>query len=343
MTKINLEEQHLHRILARWGYNSHAHLYYLGDKEWFWDSGMEALIAYRTVGNRRIVLGDPLGPPEAMEQIIGEFIADCRKRKHIPAFYQTGASNLDIFRGYGFRHLKIGEEAHVNLPEFHLNGKAWLKLRNRLNKFERAGFSFAVHSPPYSESFLARLQTISEEWLGGRKEKSFSVGFFDHEYISRFPVALLVGPDGEYEAFASIAGDPPLFPASEEVPVCRQLTVDLMRYSKACPHGTMDVLFASLFKWAKEHHYDSCSLGMAPLANVSDLLIARWIYKFGNRWYNFKGLYDYKNKFAPEWKEVYLVYPPSSLSLTLALLMYMVHTPGTRNPAKRQPAAPSVS
>ncbi|RCX20531.1 uncharacterized protein DUF2156 [Fontibacillus phaseoli] len=84
----------------------------------------------------------------------------------------------------------------------------------------------------------------------------------------------------------------------------------------------MDVLFATLFKWAQAHHY---AVWEAPLTNVSDLLIARWIHQFGNRWYNFKGLYDYKNKFAPGWREgvsVFLLHVARWLSW-----MYMVHTP----------------
>jgi len=145
--------------------------------------------------------------------------------------------------------------------------------------------------------------------------------------VSRFPVAVLVGPDGNYEAFITIAGDyHPVTQHQYEDPLRRQLTVDLMRYTKACPHGTMDVLFLSLFLWAKEQAIDRCSLGMAPLANVNDSNIIKLLYKYGNKLYNFKGLYEYKNKFAPKWESVYLVSQPAATSINVALLALIIHS-----------------
>jgi phosphatidylglycerol lysyltransferase len=320
-------EKRLNHLLESCGHTSHTHLYYLGDKEWFWDSEHEALIVYRSAGKRRIVLGDPIGKPCSIRRVIEQFIANCHENKCMPVFYQTKSSYLPLYKQLGLHCAKIGEEAQVDLSSFHLNGKHWLKLRNRINKFKRNGFSVEVLFPPYSDSFLNRLQAISDEWLSNRKEKSFSVGSFATEYVSRFPVAVLVGPDENYEAFVSIAGDHrPLNTAQEEDPVRRRITVDLMRYSKACPHGTMDVLFLSLFMWAKEHYYDTCSLGMAPLANAGDFLVGKLLYKYGSKLYNFKGLYEYKNKFAPKWEDVYLVYQPAGMPVTLALLGLIIHT-----------------
>ncbi|MBD2870308.1 phosphatidylglycerol lysyltransferase domain-containing protein [Paenibacillus arenilitoris] len=330
-------EERLNRLLARCGYNSHAHLYYLGDKEWFWDSEHEALIAYRSVGTRRIVLGDPIGSPRAIERVIEQFVADCRNLRQVPVFYQSKASNLPLYHRLGLQSIKIGEEARINLTGFHTNGKQWLKLRNRLNKFERGGYAFEVLHPPYAEPFLNRLQAISDEWLQGRSEKSFSVGAFSPEYINRFPVAVLTGPDGTCEAFASIAGDHGPIAASSDAgagAASRRITVDLMRYAKACPHGTMDVLFLSLFKWARENGFDVCSLGMAPFANADDSFIVRLLYNYANKLYNFKGLYDYKNKFSPEWEDVYVIYPPATLPVSALLLAFIIHTPVIGNQAR---------
>lgn len=332
-----ISEKRLQHLLESRGHNSHTHLYLLGDKESFWDSECEALLVYRSIGNRKIVLGDPVGSHEACLRVIEQFIAYCKENKAKPVFYQAKSAFLPIYKQFGLQCSKIGEEAQIHVSAFHLNGKQWLKLRNRINKFERSGYSFQVMYPPYTDSFLHRLQSISNEWLGDRKEKSFSVGSFAPDYVSRFPVAVLVGPDGSYEAFATIAGDhPPSTFTHQEDFVARQITVDLMRYTKACPPGTMDVLFASLFKWAQEHHYSLCSLGMSPLANACDLLIMKLLYKYGNRLYNFKGLYEYKNKFAPHWEEVYFVYPPSSVTLTVAALAKIIHTPLYKQHSARQ-------
>ncbi|MCA0756286.1 DUF2156 domain-containing protein [Paenibacillus sp. N4] len=334
-----ISEQRLRRLLDSVGHNSHSHLYELGDKQWFWETGHEALIVYRTAGKRRIVLGDPIGTPEAVRRVLGQFMDDCRRTRHVPVFYQAKAEFLPYYKEMGLLCAKFGEEAQVDLPDFHLNGKKWLKLRTRINKFTRSGYTLKVHYPPYTASFLSRLQAISDDWLDGRKEKSFSVGSFSPEYVSRFPVAVLTGPDGTEEAFVTLAGDHRPHKASRGSDARRQLTVDLMRYTKACPHGTMDFLFLSLFLWAKEQGYGVCSLGMAPLAGADELLLARLFYKYGCKLYNFRGLYEYKNKFAPRWESVYLAYPPASLPVTIASLAYIIHRPYAGKAAE-QPALP---
>lgn len=321
-------EEWLYRLLERFGHNSHSHLYFMGDKKLFWDADHEAVIAYRSLGRRNIVLGDPVGNPETAGRLILQFMAYCRKQARIPVFYQAKSRYLPLFSSLGLQKTKIGEEAEIDLSRFHMQGKPWLKLRNRVNKFQREGYRIQILFPPYAAETINRLQEISEEWLSGRREKSFSVGSFAPDYISRFPIGLLIGPDGRYEAFVSINGDslPASEDASDHLP-SRKITVDLMRYGSTCPQGTMDFLFASLFLWAKKAGYDTCSLGVAPLANMDHLLFVRLLAKYGSRVYNFKGLYAFKNKFAPNWDDVYLVCPPQGMPVTIASLAYMINTP----------------
>ncbi|MDQ0112667.1 phosphatidylglycerol lysyltransferase domain-containing protein [Paenibacillus harenae] len=321
-------EQKLLELIGRFGHNSHAHLYFLGDKQWFCNTDQEAFLAFRSIGNRYIVLGDPVGNPYALHKVIEQFVTYCRERRRTPVFYQTTSVYLPLYRRLGLQGMKIGQEARVELAPFHLNGKAWIKLRNRLNKFHRSGYSVMVKHPPYSNDLMFKLKAISDEWLRDRKEKSFSVSAFTPEYVSRFPVAILTDPDGNIAAFVTIAGDPPSVEPgfSEEDVSIRQITLDLMRYNNACPHGTMDFLFLSVMLWAKEQKYAICSLGVAPLANVCDSVIAKLIYTYGKKLYNFKGLYEYKNKFAPQWKDVYLVGAPATLPLTAVLLTLLIQS-----------------
>ena len=58
------------------------------------------------------------------------------------------------------------------------------------------------------------------------------------------------------------------------------------------------------------------NLGMAPLAGLpTHRLASRWsrigafLYRRGDRFYNFEGLRAFKNKFNPEWRPRYLAYP----------------------------------
>ena len=106
------------------------------------------------------------------------------------------------------------------------------------------------------------------------------------------------------------------------------VAVDLMRHRAKVESGLMDFLFVSMLMWAKEQNYSTFNLGLSALSGVGehsqDALLERtlhYIYKNVNRFYNFRGLHDYKEKFHPTWSPRYLIYPgPSSLpSVSVAL------------------------
>jgi len=338
-------EPDLRRLLATYGHTTHSHLFMLGDKEWFWDSEGEAVIAYRTSGSRRIALGDPVGDPGASSRVIRQFLAACRADGALPALYQTSSERLPFLHENGLQTVKIGEEARIDVPAFHVNGKYWLKMRNRFNKFQRSGYTFEVMMPPHPEPILRRLETISNEWLNGRKEKCFSVGSFSVEAVNRHPVAALLGPNGVCEAFASLPGGELDVRKGESAASVRsrQITVDLMRYAPSSPPGAMEVLFLWLFQWAQAKGFHRCSLGIAPLAGA-DFALGKLLYRYGNAMYNFKGLYDFKNKFLPEWEPVYLAYPPRTLTRTVFTLCRIVHStePSTMRTSETNAVAEGV-
>lgn len=312
--------------------NHLSHLVYLHDKEVFWSKNKNVMILYRKVGKKAFVLGDPIGKENNLESGFQEFLSFCRHNGLKPAFYQISPQMKDMYEKWGFRFFKLGEEAKVPVEQFEMRGKDWAKLRTRRNKFDRKGYRFHVEYPPYSTRMLAKLSEISRSWLGNRDEKSFSVSSFDEEYVSRFPVATLTNEEGEIIAFATLA---------EEAKHKKTIHIDLMRYVENSPHGTMDVLFVSIMKWASENGYHYCSLGVAPLANVVETKDAKWsekiahlVYEHSKSNYNFKGLKEYKGKFYPIWEPKYLAYKKSFFPITLFQIVKMIQRP----PYRPQPA-----
>ena len=97
----------------------------------------------------------------------------------------------------------------------------------------------------------------------------------------------------------------------------------------------MDGIFISLIEWARDAGYEYYNLGMAPLSNTgravysgSKQKVVRYIYDFGNRAYNFKGLRSYKEKFRPEWTSRYLVYRNAGVLVsTLLSVLDVIHRP----------------
>ena len=319
------EEFELKRIipfLEEKGGNHLSHLILLQDKDVYWAQDGRVLIAYKKIGNKLVVLGDPIGEERPIQAAIAEFNEYSKSIGLTPVFYQTSPRFMHFYHDTGYRFLKLGEEAIVNLDKFTLEGKQGAKLRTSLNKFTRNSYTFKVINPPYSNDLLSELRVISDSWLGDQKEKGFSVVSFSEEYVSCFPIALLSDPEGNIVAFATLAND-----------YKKTMTIDLMRKSSDSPHGTMDVLFIHIFKWAKERGYQHCSLGMAPLAHVGDSpfsfkkeKLARVAFLHGNSFYKFKGLKEFKSKFACTWEPKYLAYKKSFLPIVVIQLLLLINS-----------------
>ncbi|SOB99571.1 phosphatidylglycerol lysyltransferase [Ureibacillus xyleni] len=319
--KVVINVEQLEDFLKEKGGNHVSHLFFLKDKEVFWTEEKNVLIVYKKFGKKLFVLGDPIGDECDIQNAIKEFCVYSNTMGLTPIYYQISPQYMQYYHESGYRFLKLGEEGIVDLQQFSLEGKKGAKLRTRMNKFIKNSFSFQVVQPPFSYELLTELKQISDSWLGFEKEKGFSVVSFQEDYVSRSPIALLYGPEGNVLAFATLATD-----------YKQKITIDLMRSFAESPHGTMDVLFIHIFRWAKENGYQFCSLGMSPLSSVghcehsftSEKLI-RLVYLYGNKKYNFKGLKEFKGKFASVWEPKYLAYKKTSLPFTFIQLLLLIN------------------
>ena len=206
----------------------------------------------------------------------------------------------------GLTLLKFGEEARVRLADFSLDGKARKTMRNNVNRLEREGYRFEVIEPAAVPALLPQLRQLSDAWLSAKnsREKGFSLGFFNEDYVCSGAVAV-VWHAAQAVAFANLwqAGG------------C-ELSVDLMRYPPDSPNGLMDYLFIQTMLWGRAQGYEWFNLGMAPLAGLQNRSFAPLWNRFGalvfgggETFYNFRGLHQYKDKFSPEWEARYLAAP----------------------------------
>lgn len=284
----------------------------LPDKMFFFDT-KETLISYVVENRVALVLGDPIGPSDDLANAVAEFKSLCESNDWLPAFYQVKPDCLGAYASLGFENLLLGQETIVDLSTFTLDGSANKTLRNGYNKMLRNGYHYDVIQPPFSARMLRELKTISDEWLSSRgtSEMKFSLGWFDEAYLNTCPILLVREREGFIEAFANIVTE---FQNNG-------VAVDLMRHRTNVESGLMDFLFVSMFMWAKERKYSTFNLGLSALSGVGehsdDPLIERalhYIYNNVNRFYNFRGLHAFKEKFHPAWSPRYLIYPgPSSL------------------------------
>jgi phosphatidylglycerol lysyltransferase len=225
-----------------------------------------------------------------------------------PVFYQISLDWIPVLHDRGYDFFKLGEEAQVRLDNVTLDGHAGKMYRQILRRGERDGARFRVLAPGDVAPKLDELETISNDWLQtkGLAERQFSIGFFDRDYLTRYPCAIVeeIAEPHRILAFANLL----------EGPHGSELSVDLMRHRSDGPK-VMDFLFVSLFMRGKEQGYARFNLGMAPLASVGEQRgaharerLARVLFQRGEQWYNFQGLRAYKDKFEPEWVPRYMAY-----------------------------------
>ena len=298
------------QIVERYGRSPLARFALFPDKAYYFSPG-GSVVAYGVRGGTAVALGDPIGPCEDAAAAIASFRDYCQYHGWLPTFYQTLPDYLPHYQTAGFDALCTGQEAIVDLATFTLSGKQGKPFRNAFNHLEKMGYRAEIHQPPQSDNLLRQLRLVSDEWLTTMhgKEKRFSLGWFDEDYLRGSPIITIHGPDETITAFANVI---PEYQKNE-------LTVDLMRHLPNVASGTMDYLFGKLLEWAKEQAYDTFNLGLSTLSGVGekpeDPLVERaihFIYEHVDQFYNFKGLHAFKEKFRPHWEPRYLVYPGSS-------------------------------
>jgi phosphatidylglycerol lysyltransferase len=284
-----------------------ANLALLGDKRFLFSASGRAMIMYAVSGRSWVAMGEPIGPEEEHVELVWSFHALCDRHGGWTVFYEVGEGNLNLFLELGLTVLRIGEEGSVPLKRFSLEGPARKKMRHVRNKLEKDGCTFEVVEAAAVPALLPELRAISDVWLEDKhsREKSFSLGHFEDGYLRQFPCAL-VRQHGRIIAFANLW---PGAPGGE-------LSIDLMRHSPDVPQGVMDFLFTNLMEWGRDHGFANFDLGMAPLAGLRTgpfatlwNRLASLAYRYGEYFYNFQGLRQYKDKFDPEWRPRYLVCP----------------------------------
>lgn len=287
--------------------NADASLLWTGDKRVLFSGKGNALLMYQIEGRTWVVMSDPVGAEDEFEDLLWRFVELCDRNCGRPVFYCVRADLAELYRRCGLAMSKLGEEATIPLDGFTMAGSARAKLRSEVRGSVRAGVEVEVLEPERVPGVLAELRVVSDAWLAGRnaREKSFSLGAFEEDYIARFPVAV-ARLDGAVVAFASlwVSG------ARNEV------KVDLMRRLSEAPNNVMSHLFVESMTWAKDQGFATFSLGMAPLSGLdTDGAATFWdrvghfLWTHGEHFYNFQGLRRFKQRFDPHWETRYIATP----------------------------------
>lgn len=298
------ERERAAEIVRAYGRSSLDYFKSWPDKSIFFGRSPNSFVAYRVAANFAIALGDPVGPETERESTIREFMAFCQENDWRVAFHQILPDFLPLYQKLGFRRLKIGDDAIVDLTAFSLAGNVRKEMRQAVNRLEKSGVHAVYYAPPLADEIIVQLREVSDEWLQtpGRRERRFTLGLFEPNYLRSTPVLAAADKDEKILAFVNII---PSFAPGES-------TVDLMRRRVHAPNGVMDYLFVKVFQHAKEQGFTRFNLGMAPMSGFQEREEAspeeraiHYFFQHLNFLFSYTGLRQYKAKFADSWEPRY--------------------------------------
>ncbi len=291
-------------------------LAFSGDKSFLFSERGNAMLMFGIEGSTWVALGDPIGPPEEIADLCWSFLDQAERANCRPMFYEIGADRSALYVEMGLALHRIGEEAIVPLKRIDLAEPAFEAMRDTKERGLREGLGFEILHPPHTPALLDRLEAISTAWLSDLpgREKQFSVGRFDRDYLDRFSIAL-VRRGGYPVAFANL-----LAPGDG-----RRVAIDLTRHLPQESPDLMPFLFFSLIEHFRTAGAEEVSLGIAPLEDLAqrsaDRLWARFgrvVFRHGGSFRTFAELRRFKQSFQPVWHPRFVALPPG-LSPTRAM------------------------
>ena len=201
----------------------------------------------------------------------------------------------EIARGLAqknFETIRVGKEAILNLNNDHfINTRLKESIRSGLRRGSMKEYS-------YCRETAARLEEFKSECMHGSEPQLKK--FFNDKFTPFNRLFIFEEADGGWK------GGLMLTEAGNKI-----IKTDLLLRKKDAPNGTMEALIFETFSRLKEEGFEIWSLGEVPYVVYDSVSFSKeyWINYLGRKTkfaYNYSGLFKFKNKFNPEWNDIFI-------------------------------------
>lgn len=284
-------------------------------------------IRYIEKKNLVAIANEPFAPESLRKEAVVQYFRQEKNQKKDQLIFPISERLAGELREEGYNVWQVGAEPIFTLNKFFKEGEDKLSQFPIAKSLKNRGGKVAELT---LEQFVLRKEEINElreDWLAGRKNSAF-------EFLN------VVDPleQKEYKRFFTLEVRGRLMAFMTATPIYLNNQIigyffnDILRRQKA-RSATNELLILESMKILHSEGVLEVRLGLAPLALLEkgnrdyktlNNLFEKW--KLG---YNFKTLYEFKNKLGPtKWRPIYLASNRKTLSSVLINVMRLHLTPG---------------
>jgi lysyl-tRNA synthetase class 2 len=295
-------------LVHRHGFDTLAYFKLRRDKHYLFSEDGRAFLGYRVESGVLVVSGDPVGATGAVPGLLRALAVFAEQRGLRIAALGVSEQLRPLFEELGLRALYMGDEAIVETRSFSLEGRAIRKVRQSVNRAEKAGYTTElVEVGELDDATFAALERLSKTWRGGAAERGFSMAMdalrHDGEHDDTL---LLIARDGD----GCVRGYLHFVPSFGRAAA----SLSLMRRAPDAPNGLTEFMIVEAIEQLRARGIDEVSLNFAAFARFihdpQGLLerVAGRLARRADAVFQIERLYRFNAKFFPRWEPRYAMY-----------------------------------
>jgi phosphatidylglycerol lysyltransferase len=295
------------------------------DREYFWAADREGVVGFRRRGRYITVADGLLAAPDDRTQLLADFLAFTKARRWHVTFVNVPRNEINVFRNLGCQVSKCGEEPVVRLQRATWKGKDWEWVRRQENYCKRHGATFReithqIDDAEYRETIAPQLDEISRAHVAQtlhRRELKFFVSQFNPADL-RDRRLFIAEEQGRVTAFIvcnpGLAGD--------------MWAVEVYRRRHDAIRGVVPSLMMHAMRTMQAEGVSYFSLSLAPFVRCTPVAgdsamfrkVVNFWWRFLNPIYDVHGLFHFKSRFRPDYREMFVAAnPPLSVRSLVSL------------------------
>jgi lysyl-tRNA synthetase class 2 len=276
------------------------------DKHYLFSDDQRAFLGYRIESGVFIVSGEPVGPAEALPDLLTKLARFVERRGLRLAAVGVSATTKPLFEQLGLRSLYLGDEAIVETAFFSLEGRAIRKVRQSVSRLEKHGYSCTLANvADLDPTTIAEVEQAALQWLGEADERGFTMAL-DADIAGHQETLLVLARD-EAGALRGVLHLVPTYGRSA-------VSLSMMRRHPEAPNGLTEYMIVKTIEALRDRSIAELSLNFAAFARllhspegVPQRLLRRLL-QIADSFFQIERLYRFNDKFNPHWEARYLMH-----------------------------------